>query len=340
MILTAPFNTDFAQHFTQGLQKMLLEYDELGVFILILANALYDAEINDILKEDIKQCFDKITQKLNYGGYADVSEDDLVVFKKIQALGLDQLEQVQFRQVDHWRLQFNPLRALRPPRIANAVVKNTQANFDGNRFHFDKAFLKKEFFWQGTLLNKHLTLLYNKFPFAPLHCLLVPEIAEHHAQFLNATWHQYIWDLTQALAPDLPNIGFGYNGLGAYSSVNHLHFHFFIDTELNIEKSHWQHQGGPRPYPADCFLFDNAQQAWLFIEQQQQNNVAYNLFYRPNKVFVLQRHRQGQSLTPAWCNSLAWQEMAGGFTLYSKETFDLLSAELIEEALSSTKISV
>ena len=335
---TTPFPIDFESQFIQGLQNMLLEQDQLGGFILVLANALYDPKINRVLHQKIHQRFDLMVKKINYGGYANAPIDDIQVFKKIQAIGLKQIAQVQFREMEQWKLQFNPLRALRPPRISDVIIKTISTPFDEKRFHFDQDFLKKEIFWQGTFLHRHLTLLYNKFPFAPLHCLAVPDIAMHQAQILTQPYFDYIWNMTIELAEKIPQVGFGYNSFGAYSSVNHLHFHLFVNNTLNIENSHWKHLGGTQNYPAECIVFHEPKAAWQYIQQQHQNNVAYNLLYRPQQVFILKRKHQGQDLRPAWSSGFAWQEMAGGFSLFSKRSFDSLIPSLIKEALNATHL--
>ncbi len=324
----------FSNHFTEGLRYLLLTEDQLGIFILVFANALYDQQIWQQLKNDLALRFQQMTHKFNYAGYEQSAKDDKVVFKKIQELGFDQIKQVQFRSIEPWRLQYNPLRALRPPRVSDAVIKSIKAPFNPDNFHFGHSFLRKEILWQGILNHQYVSLFYNKFPFAPSHCLLVPQVSENHPQFLTARWHHYIFKLCQQLSVKIPYIGFGYNSYGAYSSVNHLHFQFFIEKSLPIEDLKWQHQQGEIIYPARCVVFNGAPSAWHFIQQCHEDNQPYNMLYRANKIYIIQRYMQGQELRPAWSNGFAWYEFMGCFTLFSEQSFQILSAQMINESLT------
>ena len=322
----------FSQAFTDGLQDILLTQDQLGIFILVFANALYDQRIWQKLKADLAHQFQQISHKFNYAGYQNSAKNDIEVFKKIQTIGFNNIQQVQFKVLKDWRLQYNPLRALRPPRVSDAVIKSIQAPFDTDGFHFGRSFLAKEILWQGVLNHQYINLFYNKFPFTPFHCLLVPESAEQHPQYLTHKWHQYIFQLCQQLAVNMPHIGFGYNAYGAYASVNHLHFQFFIEEALPIEQSKWQHQQGKQAYPVKCVVFHDAVTSWQFIEQLHTKNQAYNLLYRADKIFIITRQMQGQDLRPAWSNGFAWYELMGCFTLFSEQNYQVLSNQMITDA--------
>ena len=82
--------------------------------------------------------------------------------------------------------------------------------------------------WSGEKLGIHFDLYYNKYPFVELHCLLVPERENCLPQFHLQEMHTFIWQLVKQLAAGLPGLRIGYNALGAFASVNHLHYQLFV----------------------------------------------------------------------------------------------------------------
>ncbi|MBF0264429.1 MAG: hypothetical protein HQL46_04095, partial [Gammaproteobacteria bacterium] len=73
----------FRDHFEQGLIK-LLQYDELGVFILSLANASFDQHTHDNTEEALLSRYHYLkqlyTEALKNGQQLQVPDDDLMVF--------------------------------------------------------------------------------------------------------------------------------------------------------------------------------------------------------------------------------------------------------------------
>lgn len=332
------------QAFAEGLHRMLRQHDGLGVYILALANAASDPELWSQLREPLTERHYHhaalITTALRQGRPLNEPEDDLLVFLKLIAIGFDHLRLTEWRQAGPWEIQDNPLRALRPARSSAAKVEGLRQPFNPEGFHFGRPFLAKEILWQGDLLGTDVALLYNKFPFAPLHGLLVPDKAAGLPQFLTPHWHDYAWSLTEALGAALPGFGLAYNSLGAYASVNHLHFQSFVrETPLPLLDAEWRHNGGSRPYPATCHTFTDKFAAWQALDELHQVETAYNLIYLPGRLHVLPRRRQGDYQPAAWAGNQAWYELAGGVTSFNRHDYEALTAEAIAAELARLTLS-
>ena len=335
---------NFRHCFEQGLVK-LLGYDGLGMFILVLANASFDQHVHDYthaaLLKRYKELEKKYRQLLQDGQLLTEPEDDILVFLKLMAMGgIDQVNQTELRHTRQWELQFNHTRSLRPARVSKNVVEGIFLEFNPDGFHFNKPFLKKECYWSGDMLGKQLCIFYNKFPFTRFHSLLVPEKAACLPQFLIEDIHHYTWRITEELGQNLPGIGMAYNSYGAYSSINHLHFHLFIkEHPLPVMDPVWTHNGGNKDYPIDCKVFDSADEAWSFIDHLHEQHISYNLVYIPGKLYCLPRKHQGTYQDAQWSSGFAWYEVSGGFTTFNHTQFNELDCLQLEEELARLKLN-
>ncbi len=329
----------YRAQFTRGLEN-LLQVEQLGAFILVLANSTYDPQIHAALGSQLQQRFEELSLKvknlLTQGRSLEYADDDVPVFLKLMAIGLENLQDTLFRQAGPWEIQFNHLRAFRPARMSNDVVTDLLAPFDEKGFHFNKPFLDKEIIWEGELLGDHCRLLYNKFPFAPLHALLVIEPEKNHPQYLGQSAHEHYWRLLELLGKTLPDCGFGYNARGACSSINHLHVQMYAGKTggYPVEQSTWRHNGGDRDYPLSVACFESADRAWRHIERLHQQNQAYNLLYRPGKIYIIHRAMQGGCQQKDGLSAYAWAETSGSMTVFNREMFERLSAEEIAAELA------
>lgn len=325
--------TNFQSGFEAGLRRML-DTPTLGAFILVLANASFDAAMYPRFRPMLMQAFGRWCRRFDTADPQAVAApvDDRAVFARLRATGLHRLGTTQWRSVGPWRCQFNPLRAFRPPRMSDAVIRQLHRPFDTAAFHFDKPFLRPEIFWEGDVCGHAVRLLYNKFPFAERHGLLVPEPSAQRPQYLDATMVTLIWRLAEQFGATLPGIGFGYNAYGAYCSVNHLHFQQFVGLHdrYPIEADSWDHNGGLRRYPLAVTVIDNAAAAWRHIARLQRHDRAFNLLFRPSRVYVVDRALQGSYRHSEWTGGFAWAEVAGVVTLFDAAAF----AELNERALN------
>lgn len=348
--LTMPMNPDifqsadiFRDRFEQGLVNLLRTSGELGEDILVLANANFEPRIWAHLHGELRLCFAQLAAgqaaAAREGRPLQGAADDVVALRQILDHGFETLRPTELRRAGPWELQFNPLRAFRPARHGNAAVTGIRAPFETTRFHFDKPFLRREIIWQGALGGRDATLLYNKFPFADYHGLLVPDIGAHRPQFLEAADFAWLWKLAQEFGERMPGFGIGYNSYGAHASVNHLHFQTFLRTApLPVEDARWNHNGGAEPYPCRCLSFDRQQAAYEFIAELHVRTIAYNLILAAGKLYCLPRRKQGEIAYAPWLAALAWYEMAGGFSLADEADFARLEPAEIAAQIAAADL--
>ncbi|MDP2786979.1 MAG: hypothetical protein Q8O79_02740 [Pseudomonadota bacterium] len=328
------------QAFSEGLAEMLEKHRGLGVTILVLANAAFDAALWQRLAAPLAERHAElaatITATLRRGGRLDEPDDDVLVFLKLLAIGFERLQTTQHRRAGPWNLSFNPIRALRPPRMSEAKVAQLLRPFDPAGFHFNKPFLAREVLWEGELAGKAARLLYNKFPFARLHGLLVPEPARELPQFLTPELHGWAWDVSAQAGAAVPGFCLAYNSYGALASVNHLHFQSFVqEGPLPVQDAAFIHNGGELAYPLPCRCFTDRQAAWFHLDELHSQGTPYNLIYAADCLHVLARAPQGSRAQAAWNPGFGWSELAGTITLFSREEFERLSETEIAAELAN-----
>lgn len=332
----------FGYAFTAGLSG-LLQKGGLGPFILVCANASFDKRVEFATAEGLRKLYDELSAEyvvaLANGKPIQAVEEDLLVFLKLHAVGFERLQATETRRVGPWEVQFNQLRSFRPKRITTQVPQTLHVPFDEAGFHFNKPFMQKEAFWSGKLSGRQATLYYNKYPFADFHGLLAPERDSCLPQFLTEAHHHYLWQATLDLSRTLDGVGFGYNSLGAFASVNHLHFQMFVKPAgLPVMSVEWRHNGGDKPYPAHCSVFDSPTAAWTYLSGLHDKNTPYNLLYSKDLLYVFPRLKQGCYAQPDWTSGFAWLEMAGGMITFNRDSYLNLDEITIAQELAKLKL--
>ncbi len=327
----------YIDSFKQGLVGLLHDYNELGSFILVLANVSFDPGLQQELERKVKGRYQLLKRSFKHSPkqfYINGAQDDMRVFRKLVAIGMDGVHHTEFRDEGLWEVQFNQLRSLRPTRIADTKVDGIYAPFDINGFHFNKPFLMKEICWEGSLAGRRTSLYYNKYPFMPMHSLVVPERVDGRPQYLLQNDLAYLWQACEQLGETMPDVGFGYNSYGANASINNLHFHMFVrKKQLPLLRDEWTHNGGEKEYPVGCRQFTALDEAWTFISGLHRQKVSYNLVVVPGRLFCLPRRRQGSYSHAVWNTGFAWYEMSGGIAAVHREVYESLSAEQITREL-------
>jgi len=333
----------FRDKFNQGLLQ-LINKQQLGTFILCLANATNDAELFEKLKQPLLKQYQfllkQYQQALNSGLPIDAVEEDLLVFLKLHTLGFENIKLTQQRAENEWLCQFNQLRSFRPKRMTQFKHNGEMSTpFVEEAFHFNKPFMKKECFWVGEINSKEVSVFYNKYPFSDLHALIVPQRDLCLPQFLTEDMHRYIFKLTKNLSVNLSGLGIGYNSYGAYASVNHLHFQMFIHPQgLPITHSRWKHNGGKYDYPVHVFVCGDVESSWTFINELHIKKRAYNLLYMPDKIFVVPRKTQGTVDAPQWSSGITWYELSGAMLLFNQKKYVDLTADEIARILKDHSV--
>ena len=319
---------DFRRQFSGGLSQML-SADGLGAFILVMANSLQGNELRQQLRHALEKNFDE----MKAAGQG--SEDDESVFAILATEGVGEQQCWRHREVGGWELVYNNMRRLRPERLSAQKYISINRPFDDQLFNFNRSFLKPEIMWQGERSGHDFTVLYNKFPFAPWHLLIVPDAQAQRSQYLDMRTHAMMWELVNAQQQVMPGFGIGYNSLGAGASVNHLHFQGFLRSgALPVESTHWRHRGGQANYPLKCQTTNSVQHAWQMIDKFHQKNQPFNLLYRPGICYLLPRKPQGAVVAEPWAQGVAWYESCGVFTLADQSLHNALTQQQITQQLA------
>ncbi|MBC8210644.1 MAG: hypothetical protein H8E21_06205 [Gammaproteobacteria bacterium] len=323
----------FKQHFIQQLQAMTAQ-QELGVFILALANAISNAHIYQALAGALAAQFEHIKKQLAQSSSTSMQAlppDDLSVFNALSQLDLSALPLASSKKLQHWQLQFNPLRGFRPARNSQSRVDSIYQPFSHHGFHFNKPFLARETLWQGTLASARVRILYNKFPFADYHGLLLINPELNKPQFLQ---QQDCVEVQQAMLEmaAVEDIGLAYNSLGAFASVNHQHWQLFVsERDYPVEHIRWSHNNGSQAYPLSVHCFPSLIEAWPVIDHYQQTQQSFNILLRAHKVYLLERKKQGEYPHSDWTSGFAWSEVMGNIMTTRERDFQQLTAQAIED---------
>lgn len=315
--------------FAAGLAALLDAHRTLGVYILVLANAAYDdalwARLAPALARRHAHLADELKGALRAGRALDEPDDDVMVFLKLDAIGFAHLGRLAWRHAGPWEVMFNPLRALRPRRASATCFAGLRQPFNPGGFHFNKPFLAKEVMWEGRLADRPARLLYNKFPFARLHGLLVPEPEAQAPQWLTPELHAWAWAV--CAESGTPGLCLGYNSLGAGASVNHLHFQSFVRADpLPVQAPRFAHNGGGEPYPLPCLRFTEPDMAWQAIDALHGTNTPYNLVYGAGQLHVVPRVPQDAVALAPHTRGYGWSEMAGAVTVFTRDAYEACDA--------------
>lgn len=138
--------------------------------------------------------------------------------------------------------QLNILRGIE--RRKPQEIVSIRQNFDPNQFHFNKINPKELLFELQKVKatsdqngrNKKCKIIINVSPLEFGHCLLVPEPDLCHPQVLTPLAVQRGIE-TVLLSAD-PGFRVGFNSLGGFASVNHLHLHgYYLNHRMKLESS-------------------------------------------------------------------------------------------------------
>lgn len=318
----------FKQLFVSNLKGMLSD-DELGAFILVLANSHQDKFLQGELDDALKETF--VALKDNFiAGKLDAAQDDIDVFKQLLDLKLDEIPVWQNRRIGDWEVTCNSMRQLRPARASSQVLTSINLPFDASKFHFNKPFLKPEILWEGEYKGVKSCVLFNKFPFSEYHLLIVLSPEDNSSQLLTRDTHEYVCSLVAEMAAVFPGFGIGFNSLAAGASVNHMHFQGFVrERSFAIERNHWSHNGGDVEYPLQVERFTDVESSWDYLQQLTSQDQAFNCLYRAGSCYVIPRRFQGTVDLPEWLEGAGWIDVAGAITVSDSETLDQLTEQQV-----------
>jgi hypothetical protein len=313
--------------------KNMLSADELGAFILVLANSHQDAFLKNVLQDDLTNTF--VALKDNFiAGKLNATQDVSDVFKQLIDVELEDVPAWSYKTTANWEVVYNSMRQLRPARASSQILTTIKQPYDEETFHFNKAFLKPEILWQGLYRKLKLRVLFNKFPFSDYHLLIVVSPEKNSSQLLTQEIHQYAYEMTNSVSEVFPGFGLGFNSLAAGASVNHLHFQGFIrDQAFPIENRRWKHHGGDVGYPLTVKCFTDTDLAWDYMDDLINRDIAFNCLYRKNSCYIIPRKYQGAVKLPGWLTGAGWLDVAGVMTVSDEETFNSIDEQSVTQAL-------
>jgi len=323
----------FKTLFVKQLKNMLSD-DELGAFILVLANSHQDGFLNRALSDDLSKTF--VALKNNFStGKLNATQDDIDVFKQLLNFKLEDIPVWYSKNTGEWEIVCNSMRKLRPARSSSQILRSIKQPYDETKFHFNKPFLKPEILWEGVFNGLSTRVLFNKFPFSDYHLLIVVSPEKNRSQLLTQETHQYAFSLVQAMANVLPGFGIGFNSLAAGASVNHFHFQGFIrEQTFPIEKDYWLHNAGDMDFSLAVKRFTDVKTSWQYISELTEKDIAFNCLYRNNVCYVVPRKYQGSVALPDWLTGAGWIDVAGAITVSDAETFDSINEQSVTRALA------
>jgi diadenosine tetraphosphate (Ap4A) HIT family hydrolase len=313
--------------------KNMLSADELGAFILVLANSHQDTFLQNELRHALTTTF--VALKDNFvAGRLNATQDDSDVFKQLLDVDLEDMPAWRYKTIGNWQVVCNSMRQLRPARTSSQILTTIKQPYDEARFHFNKPFLKPEILWEGLYKELKLRVLYNKFPFSDYHLLVVVSPEKNSPQILTQEVHQYASAMSNDVSNVFPGFGLGFNSLAAGASVNHLHFQGFIrDQGFPIENSVWKHNGGDVDYPLTVKCFTDTDLAWDYMNDLINTDNAFNCLYRKHSCYIIPRKYQGTVALPDWLAGAGWLDVAGVMTVSDETMFDSINEQSVTQAL-------
>lgn len=215
------------------------------------------------------------------------------------------------------------LRGLRPPGTATEIIKNTEEPYDPTKFNYTK--IISETILEYNDGKSIVNVVPNKFPFAKWHGLWVPRIDQKLPQRLRQREHEEVLEQISG-APEGYLIGF--NGRGAYSSVNHTHFHVMKD-DTRVPAIDMQED-----YPAERVVFDHGPESMQLVEELYARNIPISVLYTPSNVIIFPREFQGKDGKPEWSSGFGVHEMSGVVPITNESHFNSVTDHDVAQALA------
>jgi ATP adenylyltransferase/5',5'''-P-1,P-4-tetraphosphate phosphorylase II len=322
------FSSAYSRHLLKLLNRKTFKKNiagNLGELILLSAQSTFDKELYKKTYPVLNEIYSKLSRDLK-NIPQNKRNEDYEIASKISKLGWKNIPKVSFKKLSLWHIQYNELRTLKPRGAAKQKIISVYKKFDKRSFNFNKPSVKNERFWKGKLNGMDVSLLHNKFPFVEKHTLIVPEQEKNHPQFLKKRFHYHVFDLMQQAS----GFATGYNSIGAFASVNNLHFQMFIKNEpLAVENEVWKHNGGKKIYPAVCYVFESKQASWKFVKALHTQNIPYNILYTKEKTYIFPMNFQKRHKRTIFPLGFAWIELAGSFINVTKKNYEQLTEKQI-----------
>ncbi|KAL4713403.1 hypothetical protein ACJJTC_010388 [Scirpophaga incertulas] len=287
----------------------------------------------------LQKCWDEIHSKQNIFRYKIINLEE--------------------KSVDGYLLQLNPNRNSK--RRTPEEIYSVCQPFNENKFNFTKISRDEILFGLNDGHNDAVhIIIVNISPISLYHSLLCPSVNKCLPQVVTIDSLELAIKLTFVSNNRAFRIGF--NSLCALASVNHLHYHIFVEENiLPVETATCHHLSGPvyctseYPIPAFCFQASSqelssklANDVYTLLEYFSKNSIAHNLFITYGRDFNLEHQRVLRILV--WPRkscvgvkqlgafNVAVCELSGWFPVYNASDFKNLHRDALENELKKWRI--
>ncbi|XP_026751603.1 GDP-D-glucose phosphorylase 1 [Galleria mellonella] len=257
-------------------------------------------------------------------------------------------------------VQLNPDRGCK--RRMPEQIESICQPFNRNEFNFTKVSPKEIIFYITDESDKH-ALLVNVSPLSHYHTLLCPSINKCLPQIVTLQSLQLAIEI-YFIAQDR-DLRIAFNSLCALASVNHLHYHLFLEEHhLPVESVKCIHlinhiyYFNDYPIPGFCFEIPDQDSAtkitneiYKLLEYFLKKSIAHNIFMTRGQTIIPGSHdskdilrifiwpRKSSAVKQLNSLNIAACEISGWFTIYNAEDYDRLQKEDLECELEKCKIN-
>lgn len=257
-------------------------------------------------------------------------------------------------------------------------VDQVLQTFDPKKFNFTKVGQEEvlfqfgpsedglsEYYEKAPVLASPNVIAINVSPIEYGHVLLVPRVLDRLPQRIDQD--SFLLALYMAAEANNPYFRLGYNSLGAFATINHLHFQaYYLAAPFPIERAptarvpYGRKKGGVKVYeltkfPVRGLVFELGNSMEDLSEavanaciHLQDENIPYNVLIadRGSRVFVLpqcfaERQARGevdQEILDTQVNPAVW-EMSGHIVLKRRKDYELASEDYAWKLLAEVSLS-
>lgn len=263
-------------------------------------------------------------------------------------------------------------------RATEFRIDQVLQDFDPKKFNFTKVAQdevlfrfeesldgKSHYMNEAPLTDSPNVVVINVSPIEYGHVLLVPRVLDHLPQRIQ--FDTLLLALHMAVEADNPYLRLGYNSLGAFATINQLHFQaYYLQAPFPIERAPTVRIGCKKrsrrvkisslaQYPVRALVYEvsnSLEEVAMAVtsacQELERRNIPFNLLIsdRGARVFLMPQcfaEKQARNEVPleileCQVNPAAW-EISGHIVLKRKEDYEAVTQESVWELLSQVSLS-
>ncbi|KAJ2945147.1 hypothetical protein O0L34_g9207 [Tuta absoluta] len=272
------------------------------------------------------------------------------------------IDNLQERLVDgKYLIQLNPNRGTK--RRTPEKIENVCQPFDNEKFNFTKVSTEEilfDLFQEGNESHLH-SVIVNVSPITRYHSLICPSLSKCLPQVVTQASLELVLNIM--FFSQNRDLRIGFNSLCALASVNHLHYHLFLEPQnLPVETAKCKQLKGPLfcfqnyPTPAYCFQSTSrdsvehiSKEIYKLLSYFLKHSIAHNIFISGGENLVPGDHENEVVRVIIWPRksssgakqldafNVAVCELSGWFPVYDKTAYETLKSEDLENELKKWK---